>query len=212
VLKSSHQVIVLGPPGAGKGTQARRLAERLGLVHISPGELLREQIPADSPSGQRIRALMAAGELIPDDLVDRVVRDRLQTLSSEQGFVLDGYPRTAAEADYLRGLLARLGRLHRRPTLVWLEAPRAEIVRRLRHRRKVEGREDYAEVAIARRLATYDAHAWALREAVQGWTDVIAIDGGRAADRVAEEIFQRLCPPEVEPAGHGGRCLEVHEA
>jgi hypothetical protein len=79
------QVIVIGPPGAGKGTQAARLAERLGLVHINPGRILREEAGADSEAGQRIRRLMTAGELVPEELVDRLVRERLEALSDTRG-------------------------------------------------------------------------------------------------------------------------------
>ena len=122
-----HQVIMLGPPGAGKGTQAGRFADCLGVVHLSPGAILRWEIPVDSVIGQRIRALMAAGELVPEELVDGVVRDRLEALRPEQGFVVDGYPRTAAEAHSLRDLLATLGRLEPRPVVVWLEVPREEL-------------------------------------------------------------------------------------
>jgi adenylate kinase len=189
---SPHQVIVLGPPGAGKGTQAERLAERLDLVHISPGEILRREIPPDSVTGQRIRAIMATGELVPDELIDGVVRRRLEALAPEQGFVLDGYPRTAAEADSLRELLTRLGRLEPRPVVVWLEVPRDELVRRLRRRRELEGRADDAEEALARRLAIHDAHAGAVREALGSWTNVVVIDGSAVVDAVTEEILDRL--------------------
>ena len=101
-LSSPPQVIVLGPPGAGKGTQAARLAEHLGLVHISPGGILRDEAETDSESARRIRAIMAAGELVPEEVIDRVVRERLEALSDEEGFVIDGYPRTASEARSLR--------------------------------------------------------------------------------------------------------------
>ena len=95
---SPLQIILLGPPGAGKGTQASRLAERLGLVHLSPGRILREQVATGSPEAERIRELMTAGELVPDELIDRLVRGQLESLAPDQGFVLDGYPRTPSEA------------------------------------------------------------------------------------------------------------------
>jgi adenylate kinase len=191
-LSSPPQVIVLGPPGAGKGTQAARLAEHLGLVHISPGRILRDEAETESERGRRIRAIMAAGELVPEDVVDRVVRERLEALSDEEGFVVDGYPRTASEALTLRDSLAQIGRLQHRPLVVWLEVPRDALLRRLRRRRAREGRADDAEDAIARRLETHDAHAHAVREAMDGWADVIVIDGSRPADEVSEEILQGL--------------------
>ena len=191
-LSSPPQLIVLGPPGAGKGTQAARLAARLGLVHVSPGKILRDEVEADSESGRRIRSIMAAGELVPDELIDRVVRERLEALPPEQGVVLDGYPRTAAEARSLRESLTRLGRLEPRPIVVWLEVPRDSLLRRLRHRRVLEGRADDAEDGIARRLATHDAHAQAVREALDRWAEVIVIAGDRPADAVTEDILDGL--------------------
>jgi adenylate kinase family enzyme len=206
---SPYQVIVLGPPGAGKGTQAERLAECLGVVHISPGEILRREIPPDSVTGQQIRAIMATGELVPDELIDGVVRRRLEALAPEQGFVLDGYPRTAAEAQSLRALLARLGRLEPRPAVVWLEIPREELVRRLRRRRELDGRADDAEEALARRLAIHDAHAGAVRDALGSWTDVAVIDGSPPVDAVTAEILERLYLIQSERARRAVCSLET---
>jgi adenylate kinase len=176
-------------------------------VHISPGEILRREHPTDSVAGQRIRAIMAAGELVPHELVDAVVRDRLEALPPEQGFVLDGYPRTAAEAHSLRELLARLRRLEPRPVVVWLEVPREELVRRLRRRQELEGRADDADRALARRLAIHDAHVGAVRDALGSWTDVVVIDGSRLVDVVTEEILHRLYLIHQD-AGPG--CGEAH--
>jgi len=194
-LSSPPQVIVLGPPGAGKGTQAARLAEHLGLVHISPGRILRDEAETESECARRIRAIMAAGELVPEDVVDRVVRERLEALSDEEGFVIDGYPRTASEASTLRQSLAQIGRLEPRPLVFWLEVPRDALLRRLRRRRVHEARADDAEDAIARRLATHDAHAHAVREALDGWAEVIVIDGDRPADAVTDDILDALGQP-----------------
>jgi adenylate kinase len=186
------QVIVLGPPGAGKGTQAERLAARLGLVHVNPGHILRDGFRGSSPSGQRIRREMAAGELLPDDLVDSVVRERLEKLAPEQGFVLDGYPRTPGQAATLRRMLAELGRLQRRTVVVWLDVPREVLVQRLRRRRDVEGRPDDAEGAIVRRLEIDAAQAGAARDALARWADVVTIDGDRPADAVTDDILDRV--------------------
>jgi adenylate kinase len=211
VRSSSAQVIVLGPPGAGKGTQAERLAGCLGLVHISPGEILRGHNTAESAIGRRIQAMMAAGELVPDGLIDGVVRDRLEALAPGEGFVLDGYPRTVAEAHRLRELLTRLGRLEPGPVVVWLEVPREDLVRRLRRRRQLEGRADDADDAIARRLAVHDAHARAVRDALDTWTDVIVIDASRGVDQVTEEILDSMYRIRGEHARCATRSLEASE-
>jgi adenylate kinase len=189
-MERAPQLIVLGPPGAGKGTQAARLAERFGLARIGPGEILRQKAQADSPSGERIRAIMAAGELAPDELIDELVRERLEALSPGQGFVLDGYPRTAAQAETLHRTLAQLGRLDRRPLVVWLDVTCEELLRRLRRRRQVEGRVDDTEEAAARRMATHQARAGDIRKALESWADVIAIDGGQEPDEVTRRLVQ----------------------
>lgn len=192
-MERAPQLIVLGPPGAGKGTQAARLAERFGLVRIGPGEILRDKAQTDSPSAQRIRAIMAAGELVPDKLIDQLVRERLHALSPEQGFVLDGYPRTAAEAETLHQTLAQLGRLDRRPLVVWLDVTHEKLLRRLRRRRQVEGRADDTEEAVARRMATHEARAGSVRKALESWADVIVIDGDQEPDEVTRALV-----PSVE--------------
>ena len=116
------QLILLGPPGAGKGTQAARLARRLGLIHVNPGQILREAAAGESPVSRDIRDRMAAGQLVDDQLVDRLVRERLEALSPGQGFILDGYPRTAGEARSLQKTLAGLHRLRQPLLVVWLQA------------------------------------------------------------------------------------------
>jgi adenylate kinase len=188
VTGSAPQIIVLGPPGAGKGTHAARIADRFGLVHISPGQILRHEISADPAAAPHIRSVMAAGQLLPEELIDRIVGERLEGLAPNQGFVLDGYPRSASEAEALRQILARLDRLDPPPILVWLEVPRDELVRRLRRRRELEGRVDDTEEAIARRLEIHDDQAGAVMRALEGWVDVVRIDGNRPVEAVTDEI------------------------
>ena len=196
------QLILLGPPGAGKGTQATRLAERLGLVHISPGQMLRERMCSDSPEGRRIGELMSAGEFVPDELIDRLVLERLESLSPEQGFVLDGYPRTPAEARFLRRALARMNRAQPEPAVIWLEAPRDVLIARLAQRAREQGRPDDTERAIAHRLDLYGAQAWPLWETLEGWTKRLRIDAARSPDEVTAEILDALMhSPEVTTAG-----------
>jgi adenylate kinase len=192
MIRSPVQVILLGPPGAGKGTQAIRLTQRLGLVHINPGQILREEADRDTPVGRRIRMAMAAGDLVPDELVDRLVADRLAALTPGQGFVLDGYPRTAGEARSLRRTLRDLHRLRQPPLVVWLEAPREELIRRLRARGEEQRRADDSDEAIARRLAVDAEQAGALRAALAGWTDLVVIDATRPPDELTEEILRAL--------------------
>jgi adenylate kinase len=185
-------LILLGPPGAGKGTQAAKLARRLGVPNINPGRILREAAAGESPVGHQIRDRMAAGQLVDDQLVDRLVRERLEALSPGQGFILDGYPRTAGEARSLRETLARLDRLRPPPLVVWLQASPDLLVRRLRDRARDEHRSDDTERAIERRLEIHRDNAQALRDALAGWTDVIELDADQAPDAITEEIIRAL--------------------
>ncbi len=190
---SPPQIIVLGPPGAGKGTQAARTAKRLGAIRVSTGELLREWTHTDPVGSREVAAAMAAGELVPDEVVDPLVREFLETLPAEQGFILDGYPRSPAQAERLRSMLAELGRLDHRPLLVWLEVPRDELLRRLRRRAQLEGRADDTEAAIERRLDLHAAEARTVLAALERWTDVRRVDGARPASAVTQEILDSLC-------------------
>jgi len=200
-------LIVLGPPGVGKGTQAKRLAERLGLEHLSPGQLLRDALASGRPLEDNVRAAMAVGELVPNEIIDRLVQERLEQLGPQRGLVLDGYPRTQQQAETLRGMLARLGRLERRPVVLWLEAPREELMRRLRHRAAQEHRPDDNERAIARRLELHESKAPSLLATLARWTDVARIDASPPADLLTEKILNTL----RERAAAGGGATSVGE-
>ena len=186
------QLILLGPPGAGKGTQAAGLARRFDLAHINPGRILREAVAGESPVNREIRDRMTAGQLVDDRLVDRLVRERLEALSPDQGFILDGYPRTVGEAQSLRRTLAGLHRLQRPLLVVWLQASEDALVRRLRNRARREHRFDDSECAIRHRLEMYRADAQALRDALAEWTDVMEVDAEQPPDSIAEEIIRAL--------------------
>jgi adenylate kinase len=124
-------VVLLGPPGAGKGTQAERLAAGLNVPRISTGDLLREAVTAGTPLGELVRAVMARGELVGDDLMIEVVRERLARPDAAAGFVLDGFPRTIRQAEALEALVVARGPL----TVIEMRVPEEELVRRLSTRR-----------------------------------------------------------------------------
>lgn len=192
MARSPVQLILLGPPGAGKGTQAARVAQRLGLRHINPGRILREEAAHGSAVAREVRDLMEHGHLVDDQLVDRLVRERLEALSPGQGFVLDGYPRTADQARALRETLGALHRLRRPPLVVWLQAPPEVLIRRLRHRASDQRRPDDSERAIACRLRVDGENARALRDALAEWTDVVDVDADQPPDVITEEILGAL--------------------
>ena len=127
--QSAPVLILLGPPGAGKGTQARRLEERFGLIQLSTGDLLRAAVAAGTPAGQAAKAVMERGDLVSDDIVIAILRDRLAEPDTGQGVILDGFPRTAVQAEALDGLLAEAGR--RVSGVIALEVDDAAMVDRI---------------------------------------------------------------------------------
>jgi adenylate kinase len=126
-------LILFGPPGAGKGTQAKKLAAHYGIPHLSTGDLLREAIRQGSELGKKVKPLMDAGKLVPDELVIGIVEDRLRSPDARKGSILDGFPRTIPQAQALQAALERAGR--KLEVVISLEVPEAELVERLSGRR-----------------------------------------------------------------------------
>jgi adenylate kinase len=126
-------VVLFGAPGSGKGTQAKALADRFSFLHVSTGDLLREHVEADDPLGHEVKALMEAGQLVPDELVSRLVEEAIDRPEARRGVILDGYPRTLAQAERLYQLLAARGI---REVVVHLKVDYNEVVARLAARRQ----------------------------------------------------------------------------
>jgi adenylate kinase len=150
---SARRLLLLGPPGAGKGTQAQRLAGRLGVPQVSTGETLRAAVAAGTEIGRQAKSLMDAGQLVTDALVIAVAEQRLQEPDARQGFILDGFPRTVAQAEALDAMLPKLGcELER---CVALTVGEDELVKRLMRRAELEGRSDDNETSIRTRMQEY---------------------------------------------------------
>ncbi len=145
------RLVLVGPPGAGKGTQAAVLSDRLGVPHISTGDLFRENIGNSTPLGQKAKSYLDAGELVPDEITNEMVRQRLDESDAQGGFLLDGFPRNTSQADVLAELLAERGT--DLDAVLQFDVPEEELVKRLMER----GRADDTEDIIRRRLAVYDS-------------------------------------------------------
>ena len=179
--------IIFGPPGSGKGTQAARIEKEFRLKHMSTGDILRAEVASGSPIGKEAGRIMAAGDLVPDELIVDIVRGRLPEAETGAGVLLDGFPRTVRQAQALDAMLADEG--HTLDFVIALDVPEAELVERLLHRARVEGRADDTRQAIAERMHEYHK----LTEAVldhysrQG-VPVKRIDGLGSP----EEVFGRI--------------------
>lgn len=183
--------IIFGPPGSGKGTQAARLEKELYLNHLSTGDILRSEVAKATPLGREVARIMAAGDLVPDSLILDIVRSRLPEAEQGVGALLDGFPRTVAQAKALDTMLAGEG--HRVDFIVSLEVPEAVLIDRLLHRAAVEGRTDDNRTAIEERMREYHK----LTEAVLGHyrqqgLAVHEVDGVGTPDEVFERIRTAL--------------------
>jgi adenylate kinase len=180
------KVVLLGPPGAGKGTQAQRLAARLGVPAVSTGDMLREAVAAGSELGGRVAGIMAAGGLVDDVLMAEVVRDRLAKPDAREGYLLDGYPRTLPQAKTLEGILADSGQ--RLDAVVMVDVPEEELVRRA----LLRGRADDSEEVIRERQRVYREKTAPLIGYYKERGLLREIDGHLSVDEVTVHVFAAL--------------------
>lgn len=186
------RLVIMGPQGAGKGTQAARLAERLAVPAISTGDIFRANIKGGTDLGRLAQEYTAKGELVPDSVTNDMVRDRLAQPDAAEGFILDGYPRNAAQVTELDEILAALGT--RLDAVVELTADRDELLARLRNRAEVEGREDDTEEAIARRLDIYAEQTAPLTTAYGERGLLVRVDGIGDIDEITARLTDALAP------------------
>jgi adenylate kinase len=177
-------LIFLGPPGAGKGTQAQVLADSHHIPHISTGDILRAAVSEQTALGIKAKGYMDRGELVPDQLMIDLIRERLGQPDAQPGWILDGYPRTVVQADSLEGLLTELDQSCDR--VVNLDAPDGVLIERMLSR----GREDDHEDVIRRRLEVYRERTVPLIDYYQTREELTAIDGNQSMEDVAMYLSQ----------------------
>ena len=178
------RLILLGPPGAGKGTQAARLGEELRVPHISTGVILREAAAAGTELGKKAKEIMDRGQLVGDDVMLGIIRERLSKDDCATGYILDGFPRTIPQAEALDGLL---GEVKTPPVVIAnLELDEAELRKRIAGRRDEDGRSDDTEEAMLKRFAVYQEQTRPLLDYYGG--RVSPIDGKGSID----DVFERL--------------------
>jgi adenylate kinase len=207
------RIILLGAPGAGKGTQSRRLSDAFGVPHIATGDMFRAAVHAGSPVGLAAKAYMDRGELVPDNVTIAVVEERLRQVDAQKGFIMDGFPRTTQQATALDALLAKLG--WRLDAAVEFDVPYAELLRRLTGRRVCANcqatyhdqfappvnpdvcnrcggalfqREDDTEATAAHRLEVYERQTAPLLAYYRGAGSLVKINGMASADAVYSAI------------------------
>jgi adenylate kinase len=186
---SSEVLLLMGPPGAGKGTQANRLASGRGLVKLSTGDMLREHVRRGTELGVRAKGIMEAGDLVPDDLIIAMVRRELDGQQSVR-VLLDGFPRTPGQAAALDSLLSEHGTTV--TAVVALEVDSEELVRRLLQRSRDEGRFDDNEATIRKRMEVYRNETQPLIDYYRGQGKLETVDGVGEVDEVTDRIDEVL--------------------
>jgi adenylate kinase len=179
-------LLLLGPQGSGKGTQATRIAADYGIPHISTGEMFRAAIAAGSELGRRVEPILAAGELVPDELTVELIRERLGHPDARRGFVLDGFPRNLAQAQALDRMLEGIGR--DLDAVLYFDLPDEVAIERLLGRARAEGRTDDAPDVIERRLAIYHEQTEPLAEYYRARDRLVPLH----ADRTVDEVYAQL--------------------
>jgi adenylate kinase len=183
-------ILLLGPQGSGKGTQAKRVSAEYGLPYVATGDMLRESIAAGTPFGLKVKPILARGDLVADEDMISLIRERLSRDDTAEGFVLDGFPRTMAQAEALDAMLREIGR---ELTIVFeLQLSEAVCLDRLLRRAQVEGRVDDTPEVIKHRLELYQRETEPLVEHYRATGKLVGIHADRTIPEVFSEIQQAL--------------------
>jgi adenylate kinase len=184
------QLVIMGPPGAGKGTQAKLIAEHYGIPAISTGDIFRAMKTSDTPLARQVRAIMESGGYVSDEITNEIVKDRLAQGDCEPGFLLDGYPRTLQQVQTLDDYLAETGRPLN--AVISLVADVDEVVARLLRRAEIDGRADDNEETIRVRLQVYVDQTAPLLDVYRSRGLLVEVDGHGEIQEVSERVFAAL--------------------
>ncbi|MFI5061907.1 MAG: adenylate kinase [Actinomycetales bacterium] len=190
-------MLIVGPPGAGKGTQASLITSTYGIPDISTGDIFRANIKNETPLGVQVKAIVDAGDYVPDTLTNELVTSRLAEDDAQNGFLLDGYPRTPEQVHYLDQLLESKGQ--KLEAVIQLVADQEEIVARLTKRAAEQGRADDSEAAIRHRQQVYLRETSPLIDVYRGRGLLVEVDGLGEVDVVAERIRNALSGRGIHP-------------
>ena len=183
-------LLVLGPQGSGKGTQAKRVSADHGIPHVSTGDMFRAAIAAGTELGRQVEPILASGDLVPDELTVALIRERLSQPDAERGFVLDGFPRNLVQADELDEMLAEIGRTL--DAVLFFDISDDVALERLLGRAREEGRDDDRPDAIQRRLAIYHRDTKPVVERYRATGKLVPLHAARSVGDVAAEIADAL--------------------
>jgi adenylate kinase len=197
------RLLIMGPPGAGKGTQAKRIAEHYEIPAISTGDIFRAMKNADTPLARQVRAIMESGGYVSDEITNEIVKDRLAQPDCQKGFLLDGYPRTLQQVETLDNYLAETGRPL--DAVISLVADTDEVVARLLKRSEIDGRSDDNEETIRVRLQVYAEQTEPLLEVYRGRGLLVEVDGLGEIEEVSERVFAAL---EAHREGKASELIE----
>lgn len=180
------QVVLLGPPGAGKGTQAVKICAQYGIPHVSTGDMLRQQVASGSPLGLKVKSILDSGELVTDDTIMQVVEARLSQPDCSKGFLLDGIPRTVGQAQNLATLLLKMGAS--KLTVLQINVPEALLLQRIKNRHGESSRSDDTEEVAAKRLKVYWEQTAPVANHYEQAGNLVCVDGVGTM----EEVFHRI--------------------
>lgn len=181
-------IVLFGPPGSGKGTQSEKIIEKYGLVHISTGDLLREQVAAQTDLGKQAKEIMDKGELVSDMIVIGMIRNKLEEHQGGNGFIFDGFPRTVEQARELRKALTDYD--ERVGVMISLDVPREELVKRLLKRGEETGRSDDNMDTINNRIDVYNRQTIPVTYYYQKMRKHAAVDGMGSIDKIFDRIAE----------------------